>query len=213
MDKNQKLLLLVAIIFVAGLVLRIVFYNSGFFFEPDVYYHYEVVRTAIALGHVPQYLSTSGYPATIIPEPVGLYLTPLFLTAIGFSAMVSILITPFIFYALEFIFAIIFIRLIWNDRQFLLLGLFFVFIAVASIARTALGTYRGDGFVSLWILIAFIALYYSLNSERWYLFACAAGVSFALAELFWGGGQFGIFAFFVAFALFLLFYKGKKVRM
>ncbi len=133
--------------------------------------------------------------------------------AFGFSAMVSILITPFIFYALEFIFAIIFIRLIWNDRQFLLLGLFFVFIAVASIARTALGTYRGDGFVSLWILIAFIALYYSLNSERWYLFACAAGVSFALAELFWGGGQFGIFAFFVAFALFLLFYKGKKVRM
>ena len=213
MEKTQKLLLLVALIFITGLILRIVFYTSGGFYEPDVYYHYEVVRTAIAIGHVPQYLSTSGYPSTIIPEPIGLYFTPLLLVAVGFSAITSIFITPLIFYVLEFLVAIIFIRLVWNDKRSLLVALLFAFIAVAAISRTAWSTYRGDGFVSLWILVAFISLYYSLKPKAWYLFAGASGASFALAELFWGGGQFGIFALLVAFALFLWFYKGKKINM
>ena len=143
------------LIFAAGLILRFIFYHSGYFYESEVYYDYEVVRTAVAMGHIPQYLSTSGYPAMIIPEPVGLYFVPLLLISFGFNAASAVYTTPLIFYVLEFLAAIVFIKLLWNDRRFLLLALLFSFITAAAISRTAWSTYRGDGFVSFgscWLL-------------------------------------------------------------
>ena len=74
---TKNLLFYIGVIAILGVTvyLRVGMYHLTGFFEPDGFYHYSIIRQAVANNfQIPKYSALSGWPAhTPVIEPNGLY--------------------------------------------------------------------------------------------------------------------------------------------
>ncbi|MDE1845868.1 MAG: hypothetical protein KGH53_01125 [Candidatus Micrarchaeota archaeon] len=184
------------------------------FYEPDGFYHYSVIRAAILHNFVvPQFLSISGWPAhTAVSEPVGLYWATLipyfFLQFFGVSYYDVMRLIPILFALVDVIATYYLIQEFNKDRVFGLLGMLFVALSMGDAARTSATVYRGDGFVTIFVIVGLIFMIRTLKSEdknKLLGYALLTGLMLSLGNIVWNGASFGIAIYILALAMILLY--------
>ena len=202
----------IAIIIIA-IWLRLGMVQYQGFFEPDGFFHYSVIRAAVANGfNVPLTLGISGWPQhNAVTEPVGLYLVTLLpymvLQYAGVSYYTIMRLVPIAFGILDAVGAYFLARLLLKSRVLSLLAMLLVAVSSGDIARTAALIYRGDSFVTIFVIAALLLAYLVFRSEGRKRYACAAGsgVALSLAAVVWGGASFAFIVYLVALLLLVVY--------
>ncbi len=183
------------------------------FYEPDGFYHYSVIRAAVEHGFViPKVLGISGWPVhAAVTEPNGLYMVTLVPYAIlqyfGISYYTVMRLIPLLFAIFDIIGAYYLTRYLSKDRFFGLLVMLFVALSMGDAARTSALIYRGDGFVTIFLIIALIALIqiFKTDGRKRIYYMLASGIFLSICNYVWGGAPFATAVYIVAF-VFLLGY-------
>ncbi|MDE1871041.1 MAG: phospholipid carrier-dependent glycosyltransferase [Candidatus Micrarchaeota archaeon] len=198
---NKFLLIGLAVLIIAiNVVLRAGLLQYQGLFEPDGFFYYSVIRQAIS-NHfvVSNYLNISGFPMhNFIGEAPGLpYLTVmayyLFHSITSLSALTIMRWMPIFFGILYAILAYFLARYLSNSKALGLLTMFFVSVSSGNIARTAGTVYRGDSFITLFLLLALLLMlkcFGERKSFRKYLWAVLSAVSLSLGMVVWNGAPF-----------------------
>ncbi len=183
------------------------------FYEPDGYYHFSVVRSAVLHGFtIPHYLSTSGWPSdTPVSEPFGLYWVTLapyaLLQFFGVSYYIIMRLVPVLFGIFDVIGAYFLSRYLSKDKLFGLLVMLFVAVNMGNAARTSALIYRGDSFVTAFLIVTLIfaiEIFRTEDRRRKIAFALASGLFLGLCNLVWDGGSFATAIYVFAFTLMVL---------
>lgn len=208
--KMMFVLLLLAVIVIA-IYLRITMLQFYGFYEPDGFYYYSVIRAAVNNGifNIPKVLSISGWPSNApVTEAKGIFLSTLipyaFLQFFGVSYYTVMRLMPVIFGLLDMFGAYLLSRYLSRDKLLALLVMAFVGFSMGNAARTSALIYRGDTFVSFWLLIALVFFVETMRQEKKtmsILFAVLAGLALAFANFSWNGSPFADATFIFAFAL------------
>ncbi|MCL5238904.1 MAG: hypothetical protein M1286_00305 [Candidatus Marsarchaeota archaeon] len=217
-------ILAVAVIILLTIYFRIPMLHFYGFYEPDGYFHYSVIRAAVDNGFsIAQQLPTSGWPPTCVSYPpchtaipdheaFGLYWVTLipyfFLQFAGVSYYDIMRLVPVFFGILDVLLTYFMARYWSRNRFFGLLAMLLVALNMGNAARTSALIYRGDGFVTpflLGVLIVTIALFRTTDRRKRYEYAALAAVLLALCNLVWNGGPFAVAVYVFAFVLALVF--------
>ncbi|MGC8651667.1 MAG: STT3 domain-containing protein [Candidatus Micrarchaeia archaeon] len=164
-------------VFIAAVVIILaigVFERTGMMrfqglYEPDGFYYYSIITQTIANHYIrPQYSALSGFPThNIVAESPGLeYITVIpymLLHYFGITALQIMRIMPIVFALLEIITAYYLTRFIVDSRLAGLLAMFFIAVSSGNIARTAALVYRGDSFISLFLMLALLFMLMALR--------------------------------------------------
>ncbi|MEM3180986.1 MAG: hypothetical protein QW091_00265 [Candidatus Micrarchaeaceae archaeon] len=217
--------LAVLVILLITIYLRIGMLKYYGFYEPDDYYHFSVIRAAVANNFiVPMYLRLSGWPApTITGEPKGLYYTvlaPYFvLRFLGISYYTIMRYIALIFGIFDVIGAYFLARYLSKDKLFGLLAMLFVALNMGDAARTSALIFRGDSFVTLFIILALVfavAMSRATQKKRKLMLAVLAGFTLSIANFVWNGAPFTTVVFMLFFILLLIFgfvFDNKKMLL
>ena len=213
--KNERLYFLVLIF---SIILLTVFLRSYFlqyqgFYEPDGFYHFSVIRAAVNNNFVvPKILSISGVPPHPVTEPVGLYWITLFpyfiLRFFGISYYDVMRLVPLLFAIFDVLGAYYLSRFLSKDKIFGILVMIFVAINYADILKTSALVYRGDTFVSAFLILALIFFIYIFKSEDKHKklgFALFSGLSLSLCNIVWNGGAFAFVVYIISILSILIF--------
>ena len=222
--KKYKLYILgiaVIAILVTGIYLRTTMLHFVGFFEPDGFYHYAVMLQAVHNGFaIPLANKLSGFPTHFpVTEPDGLYYVTLvpyyFLRLFGLSVYNIERGIPVVFGLLDIIAAYFIAKRIVNSNYLAVLAMAFVAASGGDIARTAALVYRGDGFITIFLLIALLFIFEALRTgkpdghglKRYmkYYYMIAAVVVLGIGTVVWNGAPFTIVVYMLAM-LFLLIY-------
>ncbi len=204
------------------------------FYEPDGFYHFSVIRAAVG-NHfiVPHFLSISGYPAsTPVSEPQGLYwvtLFPyLFLQLFGVSYYNIMRLIPVLFGIFDVIGAYFISRLISKDKVFGMLSMLFVALSMGDAARTSALIYRGDGFVTIFLIISLAFAVMILKADdsekkekslfgirydpKLTAYAVLSAVFLSMCNYVWNGAAFAtaVYMFMILIVIMLSFIFQKK---
>ncbi|MDE1851679.1 MAG: hypothetical protein KGH69_03255 [Candidatus Micrarchaeota archaeon] len=213
-DRDWKSIAVYAIAVIAILAMA-VFIRSRMlgmfgFFEPDGYYHFSVIRAAINNGFViPKILSISGWPVHgAVTEPHGLYWITLipyfFLRFLGVSYYTIMRIMPVLFGLLNVIGAYYLSRYISKDKLFGLLVMVLVALSLGDSARTSATVYRGDSFVTIFLILSLILAINTImqadRRKKLYL-AIATGFVLSLCNIVWNGAAFAFATMLFGFML------------
>ncbi len=216
---------------VLAIVLVAAFYRAPMlpyygFYEPDGFFHYSVIREAVANNFViPQYLDISGWPpscnnyppcgtaaSSLHHEAFGIYWVTLipyyFLRYAGIGYYTIMRLAPVFFALLEMLLAFILMRYKDRDRFLGLLVVVLIALNVGNAARNSALIYRGDSFAPAFLLGAMILTALMFRAERpgpKIAYAALAGFALSLCNLVWNGGPFGVAVYIFAFALMLFF--------
>jgi len=215
----------IAIIIILTIYFRMALYKYPGFYEPDGFYHYAVIRAAINNNFViPKYLSLSGWPAhTITGEPHGLYWVTLFPYAIlhaidsQITAYTVMRLVPVLFGIFDVLGAYLLARYLSRNRLFLLLVMLFVALSLGDAARTSALIYRGDGFVTIFLIIALFYLVKTLKEDalkKRLLYAILSGFFLSVCNFVWNGAPFATATYIFAFVVLLIYgftFHNKKV--
>lgn len=198
------------IIIMLDIYLRTGMLKYAGFFEPDGFYHFSVIRAAVAHDFaIPKTLVLSGFPTHFeITEPLGLYFVTLFPYAIlryfGASYYTVMRLVPILFGVLDAIGAYYIVKYFAKSRVLSFIAMFFVAISSGDIARTAALVYRGDGFITSFMilsLIFFIAVFRTKNFRNKALFALLAAFVLGVGTAVWNGAPFTIIVYMLAVIL------------
>lgn len=180
------------------------------FYEPDGFYYFSVVRATVA-NHltIPQYLNTSGYPYPMpVAEAHGVYWVSLVpyavLRYLGVSYYTIMRLMPVVFALLDMLGAYLLVRYMSKDRLLGLLAMLFVALSMGNAARTSALIYRGDSFVTFFLVLAlafFIEIFRQEGTRRKLSMASAAAVALAMSNFVWNGASFADATFLMAFAI------------
>ena len=227
------LVITIAIIYLT-IIYRTTMLGDAGFYEPDGFYHFSVIRAAVNNNFiVPHVLHISGYPSpTPVSEPEGLYwvtLFPyLFLQFFGISYYDIMRLVPVLFGIFDVIGAYLLSRMITKDKLFGILSMLFVALSMGDAARTSALIYRGDGFVTIFLIIAliFAALIMKEPSEEKHrhkiskiqfdkkkmAYAILSAVFLSLSNYVWNGAAFATAVYMVLLMLviFVSFIFDKK---
>jgi len=206
----------VAIIIILTIYFRMGLYKYAGFYEPDGFYHYAVIRAAINNNFVvPKYLSLSGWPAhTIVSEPHGLYWVTLLPYAIlhaidpQITAYTVMRLVPVLFGIFDVLGAYLLAKYLSKNRLFLLLVMLFVALSLGDAARTSALIYRGDGFVTIFLIIALFYLVKTLKEDalkKRLLYAILSGFFLSVCNFVWNGAPFATATYIFAFAVILIY--------
>ncbi len=215
---RNDLIFLVAIlvIIVVTLYFRLPLYKYQGFYEPDGFYHYAVIKAAIKDGfRVPSYLDLSGWPAhTPVSEPHGLYWVTLLPYAILHSIDPSISVytvmrlVPLLFGLFDVFGAYYLARYLSKNRLFGVLVMLFVALSLGDAARTSALIYRGDGFVTIFLIVAlifFIKVLKEENLNKRIAYALLSGFFLSIGNYVWNGAPFATAVYIFAFAAVAIF--------
>jgi len=214
----QVLFLLAALLIITATVFfRIPMLHFFGFYEPDGYFHYSVVRSAINSNSLvpPQYLGISGWPnltpRTPHHEPFGLYLVTLipyaFLRYVGMGYYDIMRLIPVVYGVVSVICAYLLSRYLNKDKFFGLLVMLFVALSMGNAARTSALIYRGDSFVTVFLLAALILtveMFKNKNRDLKIIYMLGAGLMLSLTNLVWNGAAFVTAIYIFAFMLMLI---------
>jgi asparagine N-glycosylation enzyme membrane subunit Stt3 len=220
-DKKNTLFSISNLIFLAAIVVilfltiifRISLLNTVGFFEPDGFYHFSVIRAAILHNFViPKYLSISGWPQhSPVTEPDGLYWVTLIPFAIlqyfGLSAYTIMRMMPLVFGILDVFATYILSRYFTKDRIFGILAMLFVALSMGDAARTSVSIYRGDGFVTFFLISTLILILEAMKHEgkSRIMFSVFSAVALSFCTLIWNGAPFSVVIIMFVFILMLFF--------
>ena len=206
-SKNKYIfLILTIIILLIGVYLRIQLLQYNGFFEPDGFYHFAVIKAAINNNfQIPNYLGLSGSPIhTKITEPYGLYLVTIipyyFLRFFGFSYYDIYRVIPVLFGILDVIGAYYLSRFISKNKLFGLLVMLFVAVSLGNVSKTMALVYRGDGFVSIFLIVSLIFVLKIFEEKSIYkkiIYALLSGIFLSLCSLVWNGASFAILIYII----------------
>lgn len=218
--ENKYVFIAIAIfILIINIVLRAGLLKFQGFFEPDAFFYYAVVKQAIA-NHfiVSNYLTLSGFPQhNFIGEAPGLpYITVLLyfvLRVFGLSAIVVMRWSSILFGVLYAILGYFLAKTLSNSRALGLIAMFFISVSSGNIARTAGIVYRGDSFITLFIMLALLLMIKCFDDKRRpfkYLWAILSAVALSLGIVVWNGAPFIMVVYMLAilFAVVYGFIKG-----
>ena len=195
------------VIIILDVYLRTGMLKYAGFFEPDGFYHFSVIRAAVTHDFaIPKTLVLSGFPTHFpITEPLGLYFVTMFPYAIlryfGASYYTVMRLVPILFGVLDAIGAYYIVRYFAKSRVLAFLAMFFVAISSGDIARTAALVYRGDGFITSFMilsLIFFIAVFRQKELKKKILFALVAAFVLGVGTAVWNGAPFTIIVYMLA---------------
>ncbi len=180
------------------------------FYEPDGFFHYSVIRAAVN-NHfiIPKQLSISGWPYhSFVGEPDGLYWVTLvpfaLLQFFGISYYTVMRLIPVLFGIFDVIGAYYLSRFISKDKLFGLLVMALVALSAGDAARTSALIYRGDGFVTIFLIIALVMSLTIFKKEKRNEkigFAVLAGISLSITNLVWNGAPFAMLVYMLTFML------------
>ncbi len=213
--ENKYLIIGIVIAIIAvNILLRAGLLQFQGMFEPDGFFYYSVVRQAIN-NHfmVSNYLSISGFPRhNFIGEAPGLvYITVIsyfLLQGLGFSALTVMRWVPMLFGIFYALLAYVLAKQLANSRAIGLIAMFLVSVSSGNIARTAGTVYRGDSFISLFIMLALILMikcFDEKKSIRRYIWAILSGASLSLGVMVWNGAPFVSIVYLLALLLAIIY--------
>ncbi len=219
--ENRYLLIgIMVIIAVLAIYLRISLLQYQGLFEPDGFFYYSVIRQAVASHYVvSNYLDISGFANhNFIGEAVGLpYLTVIFYFILhGFTSLTALQVMrwlPVAFGVLYAILAYLIAQHLSKSRALGLLAMFFVAVSSGNIARTAATVYRGDSFITLFILLALLFMLKCFEQRgklRIIIYALLSAVSLSLGIVVWNGAPFIMVVYMLAILLTIVYGFIKK---
>ncbi len=215
LEKNKYFILSIAIIIVLiGIYLRVGMLKYQGLFEPDGFFHYSVLQQIVSNHFIePINTSLSGFPAPhYIEEPDGLYYVTIilyfFLRFFGISLYSLMRIIPVLFGISDIIGSFFLIRFFSKNNYLSLLGMFFVAVSNGDIARTAALVYRGDGFITIFMIITLILMLKTLESKdkKRYFYAIGTGIISGIGIGIWNGSPFTLLVFILAM-IFIIIYS------
>ncbi|MGC9011185.1 MAG: hypothetical protein ACP5JN_03555 [Candidatus Micrarchaeia archaeon] len=186
------------------------------FYEPDGFYHYAVIKAAIS-NHfeIPRYLNLSGWPAsTYTGEPHGLYWVTLFPYLIlhtinpSITAYTIMRLIPVLFGVLDVIGAWLLARHLSKNKLFGFLVMLFVALSLGDAARTSALIYRGDGFITIFLILSLLFLVKVLkeeNAKKRLEYAVLSGFFLSIGNFVWNGAPFATATYIFAFVTILLY--------
>ena len=201
---------IIAVILIIDILGRTTLLSKAGFFEPDGFYHFSVIRAAILYHHfaIPRFLSISGFPTHFpITEPDGLYLVTIvpymLLQFFGISYYNVMRVVPVAFGIFDAIGAYFLIQYFHKSRVLGLLGMFFVAVSSGDIARTAALVYRGDGFITIFMVVALILAIEAVKKDgrRMYISALLSGIVLGVGTAVWNGAPFTVVVYLLAIFL------------
>jgi hypothetical protein len=220
--ENKYLLLGIAIFIIfINVILRYGLLQFHGLFEPDGFFYYAVIKQAIA-NHfiVSNYLNISGFPThNFIGEAQGLpYITVIFyyfLRLFGLTSLTVMRWMPILFGVFDAILAYFLAKYLSNSKVLGLLAMAFVSLSSGNIARTAATVYRGDSFISAFLLLALILMLKCFEERNMILkivWAVLSAVSLSLGITVWNGAPFIIVVYMLSllFAIIYGFIKDDK---
>ncbi|MCL5099686.1 MAG: hypothetical protein M1158_01000 [Candidatus Marsarchaeota archaeon] len=194
---------LLALVVVLAVYMRLGMLGYQGFFEPDGFFHYAVIRAAVA-NHlaIPMTLSLSGFPVhNNITEPLGFY----FMTLVPYALLMHSVsyytiqrLVPVLFGVLDAIGAFFLMRHLAKSNVLALAGAFFVAVSSGDIARTAALVYRGDGFITIFMIVALLLMLRSIesgNMRRKALWAVGAAFILGVGTMVWGGAPYTVIVY------------------
>ncbi len=225
----RKMLLVFAVLAVAIICINVLFRSPLLqfygFYEPDGYYHYTMIETAIRNGfQIPPYSPLSGWPPSCSSpnyppcgtnyahgEALGLYWVTLipyfFLRFAGVSAYNLMRLIPLLYGVLDGLLAYLLVRYWSKDRFLGLLVMLFVALNMGNAARTSALIYRGDSFVTTFLLgalITTVAIFKIKSRNRKLALAASSALLLSLCNLVWNGAPFATATYMLAFILLLI---------
>ncbi len=213
---RAQLLFLAAfiVLIIAAVIERTSMLRFFGFYEPDGFYHFSVIRAAISNSYnIPKYLSISGWPLSgAVTEPNGFYwvtLLPYLLIGwTGISYYNVMRLVPVLFGIFDMIGAYYLARFFNKDKFFLFLVLALVALSAGDAARTSALIYRGDGFVTIFLLISliFVAKIFTAerNRNKFILFALLSGIFLSLCNYVWNGAPFAVLVYIISLLLIMI---------
>ncbi|MEM0147936.1 MAG: hypothetical protein QW139_02865 [Candidatus Micrarchaeaceae archaeon] len=205
MDKKSIAWIAAAAFIIAiGIYLRLGMSSLQGFFEPDGFYHYSVMMQAVQ-NHfiIPAYSKYSCFPSHCpITEPSGLYYVTI-IPYLIFGGMLSIYnierYIPIMFGVLDMIGAYFLAKKLAGSNMLGLLGMFFVAISSGDIARTSALVYRGDGFITIFLIVALLLLLKAFDStKRKYTYMLASSAILGIGMGVWNGAPFMVIVYILA---------------
>ncbi len=211
---------LALVILAATIYVRVPLLQYQGFFEPDGFYHYSVMMQAAANGfQIPLYSVYSSFPThTMVTEPSGLYYVTLIpyylfrgagLTIYSIERNIAI-----VFGLLDVIASYFLVRYLARSRALGLLSMAAVALSGGDAARTSALVYRGDGFITIFLILALIFMIKAIGnrSRRRYAYMVLVGILLGIGTLVWNGAPFVLIVYL--FAILLLaaygFIKGNR---
>ncbi|EQD42879.1 Oligosaccharyl transferase STT3 subunit superfamily [mine drainage metagenome] len=216
------LIVAVAAVFIIGIFLRTTMLHFQGFFEPDGFYHYAVMLQAVHNGFaIPLVNKLSGSPTHYpVTEPAGLYYVTLipyyFLRFAGLSVYDIERGMPVLFGLLDIAATYFIVKRMVNNNYVAVLAMALVAASGGDIARTAALVYRGDGFITIFLLVALLFIFEALriddaHDRRKYYYIIAAVAVLGIGTVVWNGAPFTIVVYMLAM-LFLVVYGFVKAN-
>ncbi|MDE1856707.1 MAG: hypothetical protein KGH98_01330 [Candidatus Micrarchaeota archaeon] len=184
--------------------------SHGTLYEPDGYYYYSVIQQTIA-NHfvVPAIDALSGFPNHIAraEQPGLIYVTVLpymLLSWTGITPLQMMEFIPVAFGVLQSILAFFLVKQLSDSNKLGLLAMFFTSISAGAAGRTAATTYRGDSFISIFLMAALLLLVMAYREKRTapkIAKYALSGVVLGLGYLVWTGSPFTVAVYLLAVAL------------
>ncbi len=212
--ENIMALAIILVLMVIAVYLRSTMLKFYGFYEPDGFYYFSVIRAAVSNGlRVPNILSISGWPShQPVTEAQGIFLITILpysiLRFFGVSYYDVMRLVPVAFALMEMACAYIISRYLSKDKLLGFLSMAFVGLSMGNAARTSALIYRGDSFVTLFLMVAlilFIAVFKEENRSKKLVLALLAGIALATANMSWNGSPFAdmtfVFSFLIIVAL------------
>lgn len=205
LDNKWILLAIVFAIIVLNVYLRSPLLQFQGLFEPDGFLYYTAIQQAVSHGFIESNpVLLSGYPwhYSFGEDPMLIYATTIpyaILQYTGMSLLDVMRWVPVFFGVIEALAAYFLVRYLADSRFLGLLAMFFVSANSGNIARTAATVYRGDTFVSFFIIIALILMLKVItvkDRKRALWYTLAAGFMVSSGILIWTGGFIIPFLFF-----------------
>jgi asparagine N-glycosylation enzyme membrane subunit Stt3 len=210
--ENRYILIGIAVIIIAlNIIVRAGLLQYQGLFEPDGFFYYSVIRQAIA-NHfvVSNYLNISGFPShNFIGEAPGLiYLTVIAYYLLngmtGLSALTVMRWMPILFGVLYAILAYYLAKMISKSKTLGLITMFLVSISSGNIARTAGAVYRGDSFITLFVMLALLFMLKCFeekkHSLKW-VWGVLGAITLGSGIVIWTGSPFIIVIYMFALLL------------
>ncbi len=184
-------------------------------FEPDGFFYYAVVKQAISSHFiVSNYLNISGFPNhNFIGEAPGLlYLAVVSYWLVhgitGASSLAVIRWLPIAFGMLYALLAYLLAQYLTKSRALGLLSMLFVGLSSGNIARTAGAVFRGDSFITFFIMVALLFMLKCFEEKRHtikYLWGALSGFALGSGIIIWNGSPFIVVIYMLALAFTMIY--------
>ena len=208
LDRNKFLFFFITLLILfITILLRIPLLQFQGFYEPDGFYHFSVIRAAVNNNFiVPKTLSISGWPQhTLVTEPVGLYWITLFpyfiLRFFGVSYYDVMRLVPLLFAIFDVLGAYYLSRFLSKDKLLGLLVMTFVALSFANISKTSALDYRGDSFISIFLILSLIFLieiFKTNNNNKKLACMLLSSLLLSICNLVWNGAPFAFIVYFIS---------------